>query len=137
MPSIAVDTGPLIALYNRRDRHHAAVKTYFEAERRPLVTNVPVITETCQMLDFSSEAIRDFLSWVDVAFEVDRDLPDDFKRIAYLIAKYADLPADFADASLVAMCERLGIEQVATLDRDFEIYRTADGRALTNVLTQL
>jgi uncharacterized protein len=47
--------------------------------------------------------------------------------------KYADLPADFADASLVAMCERRGIADIATLDTHFDIYRTADRKRLRNV----
>ena len=47
--------------------------------------------------------------------------------------KYADLPADLADASLVAMCERRGIAAVATLDQHFDVYRTVDRRRLRNV----
>ena len=50
------------------------------------------------------------------------------------MAKYADLPADFADAALVAMCERLGISAIATLDRDFDVYRLHDEKAFDNVL---
>jgi len=133
--SIAVDAGPLLAVFNRRDKHHVSTRQFFEHERRSLVTNVPVITETCQMLDFSPDAVRDFLAWVGVAFVIDRNLPDDLTRIAEIVGKYADLPADFADASVVDMCERLGIELIATLDRDFEVYRKADGTALTNVLS--
>ena len=136
MQSIAVDTGPLIALYNRRDAHHAMTMSFFEAERRRLVTNLAVVTETCQMLDFASGAVTDCLEWITAAFEVDRNTPDDLPRIADIMAKYADLPADFADASLLAMCERLGIEQIATLDRDFTVYRLGNGKALVNTLVQ-
>jgi uncharacterized protein len=46
------------------------------------------------------------------------------------MAKYQDLPMDFADASVVAAAERLGTRQVFTLDRDFYIYRFADGAAV-------
>jgi len=52
---------------------------------------------------------------------------------AKTLKKYDDLPADFADASLVAMCERRGIAEVATLDSDFDVYRTADRKHLRNV----
>jgi predicted nucleic acid-binding protein len=45
-----------------------------------------------------------------------------------------DLPADFADASLVALCERRGIEHIATFDKDFLVYRMADNKSLTNVI---
>lgn len=50
-------------------------------------------------------------------------LPQDFSRIAELNAQYADLPGDFADLSLVAISERLDISAIATLDRDFDVYR--------------
>ena len=40
------------------------------------------------------------------------------------MAKYADLPMDFADATLVVLAELLGTTTVFTLDRrDFGIYR--------------
>jgi predicted nucleic acid-binding protein len=54
-------------------------------------------------------------------------------RIVEIMRKYADLPADFADAALVAMCERRGIGSVASLDRHFDVYRTADRKRLRNV----
>ena len=41
-----------------------------------------------------------------------------------LVQKYADLPMDFADASLVVLAEDLGTNFVFTTDfRDFEVYR--------------
>jgi predicted nucleic acid-binding protein len=49
--------------------------------------------------------------------------------------KYADLPADFADASIVALCERRGIDTVATLDRHFDVHRTSARKQLQNVFT--
>ncbi len=45
--------------------------------------------------------------------------------------KYRDLPMDFADASVVAAAaERLATQQVFTLDRDFYVYRFANGTAV-------
>ena len=44
-------------------------------------------------------------------------VPRDWLRIAELAAAYRDLPLGTADASVVAAAERLGIAQVATLDR--------------------
>lgn len=46
-----------------------------------------------------------------------------FARIAELNAQYADLPADFSDLSLVVISERLNVAAIATLDKDFDIYR--------------
>lgn len=50
-------------------------------------------------------------------------IPQDFTRILELNQQYADLPGDFADLSLVAISERLDIAAIATLDKDFNIYR--------------
>jgi hypothetical protein len=47
----------------------------------------------------------------------------DFTRIAQLNIQYADMNPDFADLTLVAISERLDIEAIATLDKDFDIYR--------------
>ena len=74
------------------------------------------------------------LDFASAMIEVDRETASDLRRIIQLMEKYAELPADFADAALLAMCERTGIERIATLDSDFDVYRLANGKALTNVL---
>lgn len=56
-------------------------------------------------------------------FECCSLLPQDFTRIAELNSQYFDLPADFADLSLIAISERLSIAAILTLDSDFDIYR--------------
>jgi predicted nucleic acid-binding protein len=47
----------------------------------------------------------------------------DFIRIAELNIQYSDLPADFADLALIVISERLNISSIATLDKDFNVYR--------------
>ena len=39
------------------------------------------------------------------------------------MAKYADLPMDLADATLVALAEERGQRRIFTLDSDFRVYR--------------
>jgi len=39
------------------------------------------------------------------------------------MAKYADVPMDFADACLVVLAERLGSDLIFTIDSDFRVYR--------------
>lgn len=55
--------------------------------------------------------------------------PDDLARFIEVMQKYSDLPADFADATLVAIADRLGVVEVVSFDSDFDIYRRADGAA--------
>lgn len=133
---IVVDTGPLVALFDRDDRHHQDVRRYFASETSVLVTNMPVLSEAAYLLNFSPDTVVECLEWVRAAFDIDEKTAADLPRIAEVISKYSDLPADFADASLVALCERLGLDRIATLDRDFEVYRLGRGRGrpFVNVL---
>jgi predicted nucleic acid-binding protein len=51
--------------------------------------------------------------------------------IIAFMERYASIGAQMADAALMYIAEREGIDAVFTLDRrDFSIYRTTDGRAL-------
>jgi predicted nucleic acid-binding protein len=43
--------------------------------------------------------------------------------------KYKDTPMDLADASLVAVAERLSLVRVFTVDGDFRIYRLLNGKS--------
>ncbi|MCR4295642.1 MAG: PIN domain-containing protein, partial [Elusimicrobia bacterium] len=55
-----------------------------------------------------------------------RDAP----RLKAMMSKYKDRPMDLADASLLRVAERDGIETIVTLDRDFTVYRAAGIGAL-------
>ena len=41
----------------------------------------------------------------------------DWLRIAELVSKYRDLPLGTTDASVIAAAERLGVNDIATIDR--------------------
>jgi predicted nucleic acid-binding protein len=71
-----------------------------------------------------SIAQQDFLTWLGAGgLVLLQPEAEDIQRVKDLMAKYADLPMDFADALWVATCERLNVKQIATLDDDFKIYR--------------
>ena len=133
-PNIIVDAGPLIALFDRNDRHHRRAIEFLRGLRaRRLVTNIPTLTEAAFVLRFSVETQSEFLSWAHEALDIDRNTSDDLPRIVALLQKYRDLPADFADVSLVALAERLNVRRVASVDRDFGIYRLPGRRRFENV----
>jgi predicted nucleic acid-binding protein len=76
------------------------------------------------MLDFNRNAQIDFLEWVNRGgVEIHPIGNTDFARIRELTKTYQDLPMDFADACLVFIAEKLKIYDIATIDRDFTIYR--------------
>jgi uncharacterized protein len=131
VPSITVDAGPLVALFRGADNYHSDAVAFIQTIERPLVTNMVVMSEVVALLSPSFQTA--FLGWAIGALVVDQETARDLPRIVEIMSKYADLPADFADASLVAMCERRGIREVATLDTDFDVYRTADRKRLRNV----
>jgi predicted nucleic acid-binding protein len=86
------------------------------------------------MLDFSVNAQVDFLEWVmrrGVSLEPVEQ--EDIARIVNLTKKYADLPMDFADATLVIAAERTGIQEIISIDSDFDVYRLPGKMMIHNI----
>jgi predicted nucleic acid-binding protein len=50
-------------------------------------------------------------------FDIEAPSPEDWPRIAELVEQYADFPLGGADASVIALAERLGTDVVITFDR--------------------
>ena len=135
MKKILIDSGPLIALFDRNDDYHQASVEFIKKNKSELITTLSSITEVLHLLDFNRNAQIDFLSWVDAgAVTVESISTEDFQRIKELIIKYSDLPMDFADACLVFLAEKLDINKVATVDRDFDIYRIKGRRSFTTFI---
>jgi len=129
---LLVDTGPIVALLDRRDQYHAACKTQVSEHKGPLLTCWPVITEAAWLLRHDVPAIkRLFLSIEAGLFEL-RDLDRRAAGwIAQFMERYQNLGAQVADAALVYLAERDGVETIFTLDRrDFSVYRTTAGTSL-------
>lgn len=135
MNKILIDSGPLIALFNRRDSYHAASVEFIKNNRNELVTTIASLTETLHLLNFNRNAQIDFLGWVNAgAVTIEPITASDLQRIRELIIKYADLPMDFADACLVFLGETLNIDTIATIDRDFDVYRMEGKRPFTTLI---
>lgn len=65
-------------------------------------------------------------------FEVVDLTSADFTRMAELVRIYDDLPLGTTDASVIALAERLGVDEIATLDqRHFRVVRPGHVDALT------
>jgi hypothetical protein len=60
-------------------------------------------------------------------------LERDRERAQFLMSQYADVPMDFADASLVVAAEWTGLRKILTLDRHFFAYRI-DGDEVFDVI---
>jgi predicted nucleic acid-binding protein len=132
---VLVDAGPLIALFDKDDEYHSRTRELLARTKVALVTTWPVVTETWHMLDFSAEAQFDFLEWTyrgGARLHLQSDV--DLERLIALTRRYRDRPMDLADASLVLASEQLGILQIISLDRDFDIYRSAGKKRFENIL---
>ncbi|MCP3870346.1 MAG: PIN domain-containing protein [Gammaproteobacteria bacterium] len=135
MKKTLIDSGPLIALFDRSDDYHEVSVDFLRAYAGELVTTLASITETLYLLDFNINAQTDFLSWIsNGAVTIETIKNEDLVRIRELMAKYADVPMDFADACLVRLGESLGVQEIATIDSDFDVYRLKGNRRFKNVL---
>jgi predicted nucleic acid-binding protein len=130
---IVVDTGPLVALFDHSDADYQRARDFFGRHEFEGVVTVAVITEVTYLLGFQPHAAVDFLHWLSRAPLRIEELGADLDRIIELMTKYANVPMDFADASVVAASERLHIRHIITLDSDFLIYRLRGRQQLHNL----
>ena len=134
MRKILIDSGPLIALFDASDKYHFAALEFIKANRFPLITTIASLTETLHLLDFQRNAQIDFLEWIyRGGVEIYPIENNAIKRIKQLIEKYSDLPMDFADSCLVYLAEKLKLNTIVTIDRDFTIYRIKGQKKLKTI----
>ena len=128
------DAGPLVALLDKRDANHdaciAAVKRLPSSE---LLTTWPCFTEAMYLLGtvghyrYQAELWKLYSEGQIVLYDL---TVAEISTINALMEKYQDTPMDLADASLVAVAERLSLRRVFTFDTHFYIYRLSDGSML-------
>ncbi len=117
---LVVDAGPLVAAAASGDRNHERCVALLSRASRPLIVPALVVTEVAYFLGdrIGHAAEQAFAgSLRDGEVLVEPVEPFDWARIAELLEQYGDLPLGIVDASVVAACERLGAENLATLDR--------------------
>jgi predicted nucleic acid-binding protein len=122
--AILVDTGPLVALADKRDAAHTGCTDFLVAYRGRLMTTWAVLTEFSHLAPTVAATLK-LYRWIETGgIDV---LPLGREELVCAIDwidKYADRPMDLADASLVVAALNTGVHTVWTLDRnDFETYR--------------
>jgi predicted nucleic acid-binding protein len=118
-----IDTGPLVALLNRRDRHHAWARVLLDTIEPPIFTCEAVLSEACCLLRGlgGQDAALELLAR-DIV-RIDFDLAAEVAPVRALMKRFADVPMSLADACIVRMSEQEPRSVVVTLDGDFRIYR--------------
>jgi predicted nucleic acid-binding protein len=99
-----------------------------------LVTTWHVVTEAWHLLALGAQL--DMIRWITAGGAVVAEVgADEAKRLAALLERYRDRPMDIADASLVVIAERLGLNEILTIDRsDFDVYRLVGNRHFVQLL---
>jgi predicted nucleic acid-binding protein len=119
-----VDAGPLIALFDADEPHHARCAAAIVDSNDQLVTCEAVVAEVCFVLRHLPKARRDLLLDVyDRLYIVEYHLAPRADVVAALMSKFASVPMSLADACLVDLAEIHNTGRVLTLDADFGVYR--------------
>jgi predicted nucleic acid-binding protein len=127
---VLVDTGPLVAILSSADEFHETCVRTLNQLPSPLYSCWPVINEAAWLLRSYPQAVRRLLKncgSVNPAFlELLSLSGSEAGEIAEVIEQYHKLRPQLADAALVYLAEREGINTIFTLDRrDFSVYRGA------------
>ncbi len=122
---ILVDAGPLVALVDSGDQHHAKCVDALKGFREPMATVWPPLTEAMYLLADLPKAQEALWEMLDRgALQLLTLDTGDAPRIRELMKKYANRRMDLADAALLRVAEREGIRKIFTVDRrDFSVYR--------------
>ena len=122
---LLLDTGALVSLLDRSQKRHQAFARFFGEWDGPVVSTEAVLTEATHLLarvpGGGGACIDFFLSGAALLVPATKG---SLRRCRELVSQYADLPMDYADATLVVLAEELGTNLVLTTDRrDFSVYR--------------
>jgi predicted nucleic acid-binding protein len=126
---VLVDTGPLVAILSSVDEHHAACVKALHQLPGPLLSCWPVITEAVWLLRSHPRAVQQLLRSVSEKpggfLELLPLAGAEASSIADVMKRYEDARPQLADAALVYLADREGIDTIFTLDRrDFAMYRS-------------
>lgn len=123
------DAGPLLALVDKREPKHQLCRKAASQLSKPLVTTWSCFSEAMYLAGrqggwvMQNQLGKFLLESVLTIYQIRRE---DYNRLFQLIEKYQDRPMDLADATLVLVAERLGVNQILTLDSDFYVYLIRD-----------
>ena len=135
MRAVLVDAGPLVALLDRGDAHHAECVAAARAITATLLTVWPAFTEAMYLLSGTWPAQRALWEMIEAGAVGLAGLDaNDAPAMKTLMQKYRDQPMDLADAALVRAAQRDRITTIFTLDRrHFRTYRTGSGKPFSMI----
>jgi predicted nucleic acid-binding protein len=131
---ILLDSGGLLALLDRGEPEHRRAHAAVKRARGPLILTDFVFTEVDYLVG-KRLGRKAELAFVDQviggAFLREPVEPTDLRRAREILLRYAEHDLGVTDATLMALCDRLGTHEVLTLDhRHFAPYRSPRGEGL-------
>lgn len=122
--AVLVDTGPIVAFLNSRDRHHEWSKETFAEIDAPVLSCEAVLSEACFLLRNARGGGEAVLKLVERGLvRLHFRLESETGPVRRLLSRYSNVPMSLADACLVRMSEQVSNSVLITLDRDFNVYR--------------
>lgn len=129
------DSGAIYGLYNRRDRHHRALRSAILHEPGAILISVAILSEIDYLIaaKLGAGAELDFMDdMLSGAFTLEPFGLADLRRARELLDQYRALDIGLADAAVISTAERLGIRRILTVDeRHFRAVRGSDGKPFT------
>ena len=115
---VLLDTGPWVALIDRSEARHSQCVEWFKHFKGEMFSTEAVLIEVLYLLNISSKAQAAALEFVlkEAVFIVPSSL-ESLKKVNHYMNKYRDFPMDFADATLVALADDLGVNHIVTFDK--------------------
>lgn len=131
-----IDTGPLVAALNKKDKYHSWATELLASIRPPLLTCEAVVSEAVYLLRGVAGgpgALMELLTrgLLQTPFR----LQDEAPAVQGLLGRYASARMDLADACLVRMTEIYADCELLTVDQEFrDIYRRRGRQAIPALL---
>lgn len=125
------DTSGLLALFNRTEPEHEAVRRLVAEIDEPLVVSPYVVAELDYLVATRVGVDAELAVLEELAggaYNLTHLDAGELSRASDVIARYRDQPIGLADASIVVLADRFRTREILTLDhRHFDVLRPLSG----------
>lgn len=129
---VLVDTGPLVALLNAVDSHHASTARQLAFIQPPLITCEAVLSEATHLVRQLPGGRAALLEMVDEGFlSIGLQISGQSAELLAMITRYASVPTSLADACMVRLAELHPRSPLWTFDSNFSVYRKNGRHVIT------
>ncbi len=133
--SVLVDTGPLVAFLNKRDRFHDWTAAQWNQIAAPMLTCEAVVSETCFLLSGIKSGGNRVMQLIQrKILKISFHLEEHIDPVNKLLIKYQSVPMSLADACLVRMSELHSNSSVFTLESNFNQYRKNGRQVIPSIM---